>query len=59
MVKTMNYTLCNNSNCLQKDNCLRWKNYIGQSSSVMNETQMVIKTFEPLDEFICKYKIDK
>lgn len=54
----MNYTLCNNSACLIKDDCIRWKNYIGQTaSSVMNEQQLFIKTFEPFDEHVCKYKL--
>jgi len=56
----MNYTLCNNSTCPQKDGCMRWKNYIGETtSSVMNEQQILIKRFEPFDNIICKYKIDK
>lgn len=54
----MEYTLCNNSECKIKDDCLRWKEYNQQAFvGVINEHQLSIKTFEPFDEFVCKYKI--
>ena len=54
----MDYTLCNNSECKTKDDCLRYKNYLIYSAEENKEKEhKYVKYFTPYNENMCKYKL--
>ena len=55
----MNYTLCNNSECRTKNDCLRWKNFSNPTpnNGILQEQQIFVQTFVPYNENMCKYKL--